>query len=87
MGHHQVVGDVRGRGLFLGVDLVLDRETKAPASALSAEVLEGMKRRGILLSSDGPHDNVLKIKPPMVISAAECRRVVEALDECLHELP
>ena len=87
MGHHQVVGDVRGRGLFLGVDLVLDRETKAPASALSAEVLEGMKRRGILLSSDGPHDNVLKIKPPMVISAAECRRVVEALDECLHEQP
>ena len=86
MDRHSVIGDVRGRGLFLGVDLVTDRETKAPASVLSASVLEGMKRRGILLSSDGPHDNVLKIKPPMVISGGECRRVVEALDECLHEL-
>jgi 4-aminobutyrate aminotransferase-like enzyme/Ser/Thr protein kinase RdoA (MazF antagonist) len=86
MAHHHRIGDVRGRGLFLGVDLVNDRTSKAPATSLAAQVVEGMKARGILVSSDGPHDNVLKIKPPMVISAAECTRVVEALDECLHEL-
>jgi 4-aminobutyrate aminotransferase-like enzyme/Ser/Thr protein kinase RdoA (MazF antagonist) len=86
MQHHQAIGDVRGRGLFLGVDLVEDRTTRKPATALAASVVEGLKSRGILISSDGPHDNVLKIKPPMVISASECTRVVEALDECLHEL-
>lgn len=86
MNRHPCIGDVRGRGLFLGVDLVTDRKTKEPATAHCAEVVEAMKRRGILLSSDGPHDNVLKIKPPMVISAADCERVVEALDECLNEL-
>jgi 4-aminobutyrate aminotransferase-like enzyme/Ser/Thr protein kinase RdoA (MazF antagonist) len=86
MDRHEVIGDVRGRGLFLGVDLVRDRTTKEPATALTADVVDGLKQRGILISSDGPHDNVLKIKPPMVISADECTRVVEALDECLHEL-
>jgi 4-aminobutyrate aminotransferase-like enzyme/Ser/Thr protein kinase RdoA (MazF antagonist) len=83
---HEVVGDVRGRGLFLGVDLVCNRVSKEPATAFAAEVVDGLKQRGILISSDGPHDNVLKIKPPMVISDEECARVVEALDECLHEL-
>jgi 4-aminobutyrate aminotransferase-like enzyme/Ser/Thr protein kinase RdoA (MazF antagonist) len=86
MAKHEVIGDVRGRGLFLGVDLILDRATKEPATAFTADVVDGLKQRGILISSDGPHDNVLKIKPPMVISAQECTRVVEALDKCLHEL-
>jgi 4-aminobutyrate aminotransferase-like enzyme/Ser/Thr protein kinase RdoA (MazF antagonist) len=86
MNRHGVIGDVRGRGLFLGVDLVLDRGTKEPATSFTADVVHGLKERGILISSDGPHDNVLKIKPPMVISSEECTRVVEALDKCLHDL-
>jgi 4-aminobutyrate aminotransferase-like enzyme/Ser/Thr protein kinase RdoA (MazF antagonist) len=86
MEKHEVIGDVRGRGLFLGVDLVLERGTKEPATAFTADVVDGLKQRGILISSDGPHDNVLKIKPPMVISVQECTRVVEALDESLHDL-
>ena len=68
--------DVRGHGLFLGVEL-RDR-----ASARSA-VKEGLKARGVLISTDGPNDDVLKIKPPLVISAADCDRFLEALCDVL----
>lgn len=83
MDRHELIGDVRGRGLFLGVDLVADRDTKEPATSLCHEVVEAMKQRGVLISSDGPHDNVLKIKPPMVLSASEVNRVLGALDDAL----
>jgi 4-aminobutyrate aminotransferase-like enzyme len=76
---HAAIGDVRGRGLFLGVELV------ATATQTTA-VVEAVKRRGILLSSDGPDHNVLKIKPPMVISAADGARVVAAIDEAVGEV-
>jgi 4-aminobutyrate aminotransferase-like enzyme/Ser/Thr protein kinase RdoA (MazF antagonist) len=69
------VVDVRGRGLFIGVEL----ESREQA----ARVKEELKARGILISTDGPGDNVLKIKPPMVISAEDCDRVVAALRELL----
>jgi 4-aminobutyrate aminotransferase-like enzyme/Ser/Thr protein kinase RdoA (MazF antagonist) len=82
-GRHRLVGDVRGRGLFLGVDLVRDRVSKEPATVETAQVVEAMKAQGILLSSDGPHDNVLKIKPPLVITVEEADRVVAALDQAL----
>jgi 4-aminobutyrate aminotransferase-like enzyme/Ser/Thr protein kinase RdoA (MazF antagonist) len=63
--------DVRGRGLFLGVQLA-SREA-------AARVKEGLKARGVLISTDGPNDDVLKIKPPLVISDADCDRFLEAL--------
>ncbi len=77
---HDVVGDIRGRGLFLGVDLVKDRESRAPDPDVAAQVVEGLLGHGILISSDGPANNVLKIKPPMVLTMSEADRVVEALD-------
>ena len=83
---HLLIGDVRGRGLFLGVDLVLDRDSKEPATAYAAGVVEAMKHRGILVSSDGPHDNVLKIKPPMVLCTGEVDRVLVAFDEAFSEV-
>ncbi len=81
---HALVGDVRGMGLFLGVELVLDRKTLEPATALAVHVIEEMKNRGVLISTDGPHNNVLKIKPPMVFTEENADRLVMVLDEVLE---
>jgi 4-aminobutyrate aminotransferase-like enzyme/Ser/Thr protein kinase RdoA (MazF antagonist) len=80
---HPQVGDVRGHGLFLGVELSTDRDTREPATAEAERVKEALKRRGVLISTDGPDDNVLKIKPPLVLSAGDCEHFLEALDEAL----
>ncbi len=85
MARHALIGDVRGRGLFIGIELVLDRESRAPAAAAASHVVEFLKDRGIQISIDGPRYNVLKIKPPMVISASDAARVVAALDEALED--
>ena len=80
---HDAIGDVRGAGLFVGVELVEDRESKSPATMLAREVVEHAKRHGLLLSTDGPFDNVIKIKPPMVFNASDANRVVDAIDRAL----
>eukprot|EP01062_Namystynia_karyoxenos_P049942 TRINITY_DN3854_c0_g1_i1.p1 TRINITY_DN3854_c0_g1~~TRINITY_DN3854_c0_g1_i1.p1 ORF type:complete len:855 (+),score=294.74 TRINITY_DN3854_c0_g1_i1:75-2567(+) len=83
---HAIIGDVRGKGLFVGVELVRDRETKEPAADAAGAVSEGMKRRGVLVTRDGPLENVLKIKPPIVFDASCVHRFCAALDSCLSEL-
>ncbi len=83
---HDLVGDVRGTGLFLGVALVRDRLSRTPARDAASAVVEAVKRRGVLISSDGPDHNVLKLKPPMVLSESDCDRFVTALDEALTEV-
>jgi 4-aminobutyrate aminotransferase-like enzyme len=82
---HEIVGDVRGLGLFLGIELSRDRETRAPAAAQAAYVVERMKDHGILLSTDGPDHNVIKMKPPLCVNESDVDRVVEALDRVLSE--
>jgi 4-aminobutyrate aminotransferase-like enzyme len=79
----ELIGDVRGAGLFLGIELVLDRETKAPATAEAAAVVERARQEGVLLSTDGPFRNVLRVKPPLVFGEAEVERLVVMLDEAL----
>ncbi len=83
MKRHPLVGDVRGRGLFIGVELVIDRDSREPAGSAATAIVEEMKQRGILLSTDGPFHNVIKIKPPLVFSRDDGDRVVETLDEVL----
>jgi 4-aminobutyrate aminotransferase-like enzyme/Ser/Thr protein kinase RdoA (MazF antagonist) len=83
---HALIGDVRGIGLFMGVELVRDRETLEPAARETKAIIEAMKAEGILLSSEGQHHNVLKIKPPLAITAAECDRFVETLDGVMAKL-
>jgi 4-aminobutyrate aminotransferase-like enzyme len=78
-----MIGDVRGRGLYLGVELVRDKRTKEPATAEAAAVKEAVKAQGILISTDGPHDNVLKIKPPLVITATDIDRAVAAIGRAI----
>lgn len=84
-GKHPLVGDVRGMGLFVGVELVTDRQTLEPASDHAAYIINRMRDYGILISTDGPMANVLKIKPPMVWTPADASRVVEVLDKVLSE--
>ncbi|MBV8206358.1 MAG: aminotransferase class III-fold pyridoxal phosphate-dependent enzyme, partial [Acidobacteria bacterium] len=85
-GRHAMVGDVRGAGLFLGVELVHDRESREPATREAAEIVERMKDRGVLLSADGPAHNVLKIKPPLVFSQANAAFLAEQLDAGLNQM-
>jgi len=83
---HLLIGDVRGAGLFIGVELVSDRDTLEPASHEAALVIEKMKDQGILLSTDGPFDNVIKIKPPLVFNEKNANQVVETLDHVLTSM-
>jgi 4-aminobutyrate aminotransferase-like enzyme len=80
---HRLIGDVRGHGLFIGVELVRDRDTLEPAATELGAVVEAMKRRHVLLSTEGPHHNVLKVKPPIVFSSANCTEFLEKFDEVL----
>ena len=82
---YPLVGDVRGRGLFLGVELVLDRETLEPAAAQATYVVNRLREHGILMSTDGPLHNVLKIKPPLVFTEANADFLVRTLDGILAE--
>jgi 4-aminobutyrate aminotransferase-like enzyme len=72
--------------LFIGVELVRDRDTLEPADREAAYVIERMKEDFILLSIDGPFRNVLKIKPPLVFTAGDADRVVTTLDRILSEV-
>ncbi|XP_037335427.2 ethanolamine-phosphate phospho-lyase [Pungitius pungitius] len=83
---HPLVGDIRGRGLFAGVELVKDRLTLTPATAEAQEVIYRLKEQYILLSADGPHRNVLKLKPPMCFTKEDADLVVGKIDQILSEL-
>jgi 4-aminobutyrate aminotransferase-like enzyme/Ser/Thr protein kinase RdoA (MazF antagonist) len=85
MEKHTLIGDVRGLGLFAGIELVLDRHTLAPAPEQASYIANRMRERGILLSTDGPFHNVLKIKPPLVFTEENADFLVATLDEILGE--
>ena len=82
---YPLIGDVRGLGLFIGVELVLDRGSLEPAATRAAYVIERMKERGVLISTDGPLHNVLKLKPPLVFSEANADEFIRNLAEVLTE--
>lgn len=83
---HSLIGDVRGMGLFIGVELVKDRTSLEPATAEANAVIEFLKAHRILLSTDGPYDNVLKLKPPMVFSMDNAQEFLQRLDQALSSL-
>ena len=82
---HSLIGDVRGLGLFIGIELVRNRETLEPADSEASQVVERMKERGVLLSTDGPFHNVIKIKPPLVFSLSDADSLLSGLDGVLME--
>lgn len=83
---HQSIGDVRGEGLFLGVEIVKDRSTKEPDAELCQAVVNRMKDQGVLVSYDGPLQNVIRIKPPMCFSSKNAEMLVDRLDDSLTRL-
>jgi 4-aminobutyrate aminotransferase-like enzyme/Ser/Thr protein kinase RdoA (MazF antagonist) len=82
---HTLIGDVRGSGLFLGIDLVLDRETREAASLQASYVVNRLRDCGILAGTDGPHHNVIKLRPPLVFSEADGELFLKTLDAVLRE--
>ncbi|KAF7464033.1 Hypothetical predicted protein [Marmota monax] len=80
---HTLIGNIRGIGLFIGIDLVKDHEERTPATAEAQHVIYKMKEKRVLLSVDGPHRNVLKIKPPMCFTEENAKFMVDQLDGIL----
>lgn len=80
-----IIGDVRGSGLFLGLDLVLDRETRAPATAQANYIVNRLREHAILAGTDGPHHNVIKLRPPLVITKSDADLFIDTLRSILAE--
>ncbi|XP_047585535.1 5-phosphohydroxy-L-lysine phospho-lyase isoform X2 [Lutra lutra] len=83
---HPIIGDVRGIGLFIGVDLIKDTATRTPATEEANYVVSRLKENYILLSTDGPGRNVLKFKPPMCFSVDNARHVAAKMDTILTDM-
>ena len=86
MAKHTVIGDVRGKGLLLGIELVKDRKTKEPAKAECAHVLESCRDLGLLLGKGGLHGQTIRFSPPMCIHREDADFILEILDEALGRL-
>ncbi len=82
-----LIGDVRGSGLFLGLDLVLSRETREPAPQQASYVVNRLRECGILAGTDGPHHNVIKLRPPLIFSVADAKLFCSTLESILREDP
>ncbi|HEY69148.1 MAG TPA: aminotransferase class III-fold pyridoxal phosphate-dependent enzyme [Anaerolineae bacterium] len=80
------IGDVRGHGLMIGVELVHDRKSLEPASEEARHVLDLMRDQGVLIGRSGPHGNVLKIRPPLVFQPEHADLLIEAIDRSLAKL-
>jgi len=81
--HHPAIGDVRGRGLMTGVELVRDPTTREPAGDIAVRVKDEMAERGVLIGTSGRHGNVLKIRPPLCITDDEATLIASTLDDIL----
>jgi alanine-glyoxylate transaminase / (R)-3-amino-2-methylpropionate-pyruvate transaminase len=82
---HKAIGDVRGRGLMLAIEMVKDRKTKEPDGAITAAVFENCRAQGLILSKSGPDRSVLRMVPPMCLSLADVDKVAEGLDRAFTE--
>lgn len=83
---HPIIGDIRGTGLFVGIELVQDRVKRLPATAEAKHVVSRMKEEKIIVSSEGPDNNIIKLKPPMVFTIENADHLVAVLDEVLKEV-
>ena len=82
---YPLIGDVRGSGLFLGLDLVLDPVTRAPAPRQAEYVVNRLRECGILTGTDGPHHNVIKLRPPLIITESDADIFTDALTNIQSE--
>ncbi|MCB1844005.1 MAG: aminotransferase class III-fold pyridoxal phosphate-dependent enzyme [Halioglobus sp.] len=84
---HALLGDVRGHGLFIAIDLVSDRDSKEPATAAARNVVRALKDGGILTNTIGPHSNILKLRPPMVFSRENADLFLQQFARVLETVP
>ena len=82
---HALIGDVRGSGLFVGVELVKDRVSLEPATSETAYIVNRLREHRILIGSEGPYDNILKIRPPLCFNRDDANLVVQRLADTLRE--
>jgi len=83
---HECVGDIRGAGLFIGFELVTDRDSKQPDKALALDLIDALREQFVLTSVAGPYGNVLKLRPPLCFQTQDIDWLVGALDRCLTAL-
>jgi 4-aminobutyrate aminotransferase-like enzyme len=83
---HDCIGDVRGNGLFIAVELVTDRDEKTPAAKLARHVVNELRNRGVLIGSIGPDNNILKLRPPLVLRESDADFMLGILDDSLTKL-
>jgi 4-aminobutyrate aminotransferase-like enzyme len=83
---HPIIGDVRGAGLFIGVELVRDPRTKAAATEETARLVNALRERRVLISATGPDANILKIRPPLVFSKENADLFLSVMDDLLPGL-
>lgn len=80
-----LIGDIRGTGLFIGIDLVLDRSTREPATAVADRAINLLRQNGVLIGTTGQYDNILKIRPPLVFSKENADLLLQKLEIALKE--
>jgi 4-aminobutyrate aminotransferase-like enzyme len=85
MDKHMVIGDVRGLGLMLGIDLVKDRASKEPATERAGRVVERCRELGVLMGTDGPYDNVIKLRPALIFSQANADHLMDVLAQAFAD--
>jgi len=83
---HKLIGDVRGKGLIIGVEIVKDLKTKIPGQEEAVKIRDKCRESGLLLGQGGVKNNVLRIQPPLVTTEDQIDRIVEVLDECLSKV-
>ena len=77
---------LRGRGLFLGIEMVRDRSTKEHAGDLASKVTNKAKELGVLMGTDGPYDNVIKLRPPMIFKREHADLLLQVLDQSMADI-
>ena len=81
-----LIGDVRGSGLFVGVELVRDRESLEPATEETHAIVNAMREDGVLVGIEGVYGNIVKIRPPLVFSQDNADQLIAALDRALESI-
>jgi 4-aminobutyrate aminotransferase-like enzyme len=85
-GSQALIGDVRGFGMLTGLEFVLDRTLRSPATEETLQLLELMREQQILVGEEGRDSNILKLRPPLVFEKKHADRLVDGLDACLSRL-
>jgi len=83
---YEIVGDIRGKGLMFGIELVKNKKTKEYAVQETIEMMEETKKRGLLIGKGGLRGNVLRMSPPYNITRDDCEKIIQILDESLNEV-